>query len=91
MSEVQISRWEKEREKGRFSYILKETIILTPFIIFFSIIVHYFFDDLPIDSKKVLFEIIFTGFSIAFILSVVKLYQLESSYKKSVLQNKKNS
>ena len=89
MSEAQISGWEKERESGRFSFILKETIILTPLIMIFCLAIRYFFDEQAIDSKTV-FESAFTSLFMAFIIGAINLFQREASYKKSVLHNKKN-
>lgn len=43
MSDKQISHWKKERKKGQFSYILKDTIILSPLIILFLIVYNHFF------------------------------------------------
>ncbi|MCY7347883.1 MAG: hypothetical protein LH614_16925 [Pyrinomonadaceae bacterium] len=77
--------WEKEREIGQISFIIKRTIIFAIFLIPLNLLSNYLLSD----TKEVRPGInIFTGVTMSVAVSINEWIGLEYQYRKSVRKNR---
>ena len=90
MTPEQISDWEKTKKKGKFSYVLEQTMIFTPVILLVRLVVFYFFGESAISIGTALKELIIS-FAISLGIGAINWHQRQKLYKKSLALKSENN
>lgn len=88
MKEKHIKRWAKTREKGKWVYVIKYTLIHTLWMTIFMQLFAYFFSDTDYFTLFVI-GLMLILFSISGVLgAVLNWNDIEKKYKKAMEKNK---